>query len=95
MRAARVDVRGIAQAQLHVDRRGDADDLGQLVIADEAAEAVWSLDIQVERQARSTADGGELRQRQVDGQIERPRTQALEDMDVVAVLHTLEPEARE
>src|SRR5207244_3756377 len=79
--AARVDVGRVAQSQLHVDGRRDAGEFRELVVADEAAEAVGGFDVDVERAFRGGADRGDLRQRQVDGDVDRARAQVLEHTD--------------
>ena len=61
MRARRVDVRRVPQAELDVDGDGDADQLRDLVQADEAADVVRRLDVDVERDVDRGADRGDLR----------------------------------
>ena len=61
MASRRVDVGGVPQAELDVDRRRDADQLRDLVVADEAADVVRRLDVEVERDVDRGADRGDLR----------------------------------
>ena len=63
--ARRVDIGRISQAELDVDRRCDADQLGNLVVADETADVVRRLDVDVERHVDDGADSGDLGQGQV------------------------------
>ena len=49
VRSGGIDVGGVAEAELDVDRRRDPDQLGDLVQADKAAKVVGDLDVNVER----------------------------------------------
>ena len=73
-----VDVGRVAQPELHVDGRGDADQLGDLVMADEAAEVVRRLDVDVERDVDRRADRGDLGEREVGREVDRARAELLE-----------------
>src|SRR4051812_9487459 len=79
MRAGGIDVGRIPQPELHVDGCGDADQLRDLVVADEAADVVGRLDVDVERHIDGCANRGDLRQRQVGGEIDRRCAELLED----------------
>src|SRR5437762_3417265 len=70
-----VRIDGPAQAELQVDRRRDADDLGDLVIADEAANVVGTLDVDIERRIDRGADRRDLPERQVRRQVDRARAE--------------------
>src|SRR5437868_1176418 len=71
MQTGRVDIGSVPDAELEIDRRGDPDQLRDLVKADEAAELGGRLDIDVEWDVDGRADGGDLRQRQVGRDIQR------------------------
>ncbi len=61
VRAGGIDVGRVAQPELDVDGRGDADQLRDLVMADEAADVVGRLDVDVERHVDRRADRRDLR----------------------------------
>src|SRR5262245_35970789 len=65
-----VKVGCVPQAELDVDGRGDPDQLGNLVQADEAAERVGSLNVEVDRKVGHGADRRDLRERQVGWEIQ-------------------------
>src|SRR5262245_32578965 len=71
VRAAGVDVRGIAKAELDVDRRRATHQAGDLVVADEAAEVVGRLHVDVQREGDRLPDGRHLREAEVHGDVER------------------------
>ena len=71
VRACGIEVRRVGEAELHVHRCGDADDLGHLVQADEAAHGVGRLDVQVDRNVNGRADRRQLRERQIGHDVER------------------------
>src|SRR5206468_9689503 len=75
-----VDVGRVPQAELEVDGRRDADDLGDLVHADEAAEVVRRLNVDVEGDVDRGTDGGDLGQRQVGRKIQRVGAQAFDHL---------------
>src|SRR5438309_12067180 len=75
MQTGGVDIGSVPDAELEVDGRGDPDQLGDVVKADEAAELGGRLDIDVEWDVDGGADGGDLRQRQVGRDVQRVRAQ--------------------
>ena len=79
MTARGVRVGRATQAKLHVDRRRDADDLRDLVEADETAEVVRTLDVDIERDVDGEADRGDLREREVRRQVDGVRAQVGDD----------------
>src|SRR5581483_6929723 len=79
VRARRVDVRRVAAAELDVHRRGDADQLRDLVVADESADVVRRLDVDVERDVDRGPDRGDLREGQIGGQVDRVGAEVGED----------------
>src|SRR5262249_7658408 len=66
----RVDARRVADRELQVDGRGDPYELGDLVVADRAAEVVRALDVDVQGSVDRLPDGGDLRQGEVRGQVD-------------------------
>src|SRR5918996_3454519 len=69
---------GVAEGELEVDGGRAPDQLGGLVIADGPAEVVGPLDVDVQGDGHGLADGGDLGQGQVDGQVDRGRAQVLD-----------------
>jgi hypothetical protein len=75
----RIDVRCVAEPELDVDRRGDPDQLGDLVQPDEAADVVRRLDVDVERAVDGRPDGGDLGEAEVSREVDRARAEVSED----------------
>ena len=73
MLAGRIERPGVAQPELGVERRADRDEVGELVAADDAAEAVGRLDVEVDRQQRRRAQLGKLGRRHVRRDVDRGR----------------------
>src|SRR5206468_8970015 len=61
---ARIDPGRIAQAELEIDRSGDAHELADLVMADGSAEIVGRLDVEVDGGVDRLSNRGNLRQRE-------------------------------
>ena len=78
MKAGGVDVRRVADPQLHVHGRRGADHVRNLVEADEAALVVGDLDVDVERSGAGGAQLAELGGRQVGRDVDRRRAELLE-----------------
>src|SRR3712207_5092439 len=81
MRPARVDVRGVPQAELHDHGRGYPYEVGDLVVPDEAAEVVGDLDVDVERQVGGGPDGCELREAEIRWDVVRVGAEVLHGLD--------------
>ena len=79
MPAGRVEWRRIAHAVLQVDRRRHAHHLWNFVIADAAAEVVGALDVEIDRHIHRLTNGGNLRKREVNGQVERRGAKVFEE----------------
>jgi len=63
VRAARVNVRSVAQSELQVDGRRYADQLRNFVIAHEPADVIGSFHIEVDGRVDGGTDGRNLRKR--------------------------------
>jgi len=71
MQSARIDVRSVAQAEFEIDGRGDLDDSGHFIIADEAAKVVGHFDVDIDGNIDRLAEGAHLRRAQVRGTAQR------------------------
>ena len=71
----------LRRPKLDVDRRGDTDELGNFVVADETAKIVRGFHINIQRQAHHLADGGNLRQGQIGGRVIGGRAQLFDQAD--------------
>jgi hypothetical protein len=78
VQAGRVDVRRVADAELHVHRGGRADHLGDFVEAHEAALVVRHLDVDVEGRRAGCSQLAELGRREIRGDVDRRRAELLE-----------------
>src|SRR5262249_42340356 len=79
MAAAGVDVRGVAETQLDVDGGEHANEFRDLKVANEAAEVIRCLNVQVQRYRGSLTNRGEQRKRQVGGHIKRVSPKILQN----------------
>ena len=61
------------------DRGGDADQLGDLVQTDEAADVVGRLDVDIERDVHRCTDCGDLGEAQIGREVDRARAETLQD----------------
>ena len=78
VRSRRVDHPRVAQTELGVERSAHLDELAELVAADDAAEGVGRLHIQVERQRRRRPQLCELRHGDVRRDVRRRSAEAFE-----------------
>ena len=71
----------VAEPELEVDRRADPHDLGNLVVANETADVVRHLDVDVERHVDHCPDRGQLRKRQIGRHVEGGHAALFEELD--------------
>src|SRR5215211_3903290 len=76
--AGGVEAGGVADGELEVDRGRHPDQVGHLVVADGPAEVVGPLDVDVQGDGHDLADGRDLGQREVDGEVEGGGPEVLE-----------------
>src|SRR5262245_31404783 len=78
VQSARVEPGRIAETELEVDGRGHANERWRLVMTNEAAKVVRALDVKVDRRVDRLSNGCDLREREIDRQVDRRRTQVFE-----------------
>src|SRR5579883_3135198 len=81
MEAARIDMRRIAQTKLQIDRRGDADNLRNLMVACESAQSIGTLNIEIYRDRYHPAQRRQGSQRYVRGNIDRAKPLVRQQLD--------------
>src|SRR5579883_179965 len=69
MLADRVDIGRVAQAKLEIDGCSDTHQFGNFVEADEAAQIVRDLHVDIQGDVYRLANGGDLCQREVGGNV--------------------------